>query len=142
MLSIVLSILAIVISLCTPIIEYILNKKLSKNDAISDYLRNALSEPVFVSIPTALKEIHLADGNNVIGTEVMIETLREIRKKILFYQHIDENFYRQYKDKLQELEDLLITTGTVDGDDGYVSFYNKVVDYINQIYRITAKHLF
>ena len=139
--SMILSIIAIIIALCTPIIEYILNKRLSKNGAVTDYLRDALSEPVFVKLPTSFQEIHLNE-KSVVGTEATVETLREIRKKVFFYKHIDNNFYEKYKKLIQELEDVLITTDQVDGDTSYVDFYNKVTDYINQIYKATAEHLF
>ena len=100
-----------------------------------------LSEPVFVKLPTSFQEIHLNE-KSVVGTEATVETLREIRKKVFFYKHIDNNFYEKYKKLIQELEDVLITTDQVDGDTSYVDFYNKVTDYINQIYKATAEHLF
>ena len=83
--SLVISILAIIISLATPGINYWLNNKMVKRKALSSYLRLELGELVFRRFPEANNAIHL-DKKTVTETEKIIEVLREIRKTISFYQ--------------------------------------------------------
>lgn len=70
-----ISILALIISIATPIIEYILNKKLSRKDVVANYLRDVLSNPVFIELPTAIQEIHL-NGKEVEGIDSSVSILR------------------------------------------------------------------
>lgn len=113
--SIVISIIALLISISTPLIQYNLDKKLSRRDSLSNYLRENIGSIVFTDLPAAIMKIHL-DNKAVTATDDAISVLRKVRKSILFYQHVDKVFYDEYKSSIQELEDILVKTATVEND--------------------------
>lgn len=138
---IIISTLALVVSTMNPFIQVCLNKKKEKGSAISGYLRSVLGEKVFVKLPVALGHIHL-EGTEIINTDESLQILREIRKSILFYKHVDRKFYEEYRQNVQNVEDLIVKVGTVENDEEYIKYHNDLSIRVERIYELTANKIF
>lgn len=136
-----ISIIAVVIALSTPLIEYYLTRHLSKKNAISEYARKILGEMIFLDLPKSVFQIHW-DGHNVTETDQVICVLRNVRKSVLFYKYVNQGVYEKLKEKIQELEDVLVKSNSVDLDEKYVEFYNCVTKLVQEIYQIVAEQIF
>ena len=140
-LSIIISVVALAVSIGTPFVEYFLQKRIGKDNALADYLRNQIVKPLFNDLPIAVKKIHL-EGQDIKYTDEAINIIRNVLKSIIFYENVDKKFYELLKARLQAIEDHLVKNGTVKEDSEYVFFRNQLDELVAKLHKTIAKELF
>lgn len=139
--SIIISVVALAVSIGTPFVEYFLQKRIGKDNALADYLRNQIVKPLFNDLPIAVKKIHL-EGQDIKYTDEAINIIRNVLKSIIFYENVDKKFYELLKARLQAIEDHLVKNGTVKEDSEYVFFRNQLDELVAKLHKTIAKELF
>ncbi len=141
MISIVISLAALAVAIGTPFVEYFLQKRIGKDNALADYLRNQIGKPLFNDLPIAVKKIHL-EGQDIKYTDEAINIIRNVLKSIIFYENVDKKFYELLKARLQAIEDHLVKNGTVKEDSEYIFFRNQLDELVAKLHKTIAKELF
>lgn len=128
-----ISLAAILISIITPVFEYWWNRKLNRQNLAAEYFRHVYEDFLFEELPKAKTYIHYSN-EEISGTDEMLDVLREMRQKSLYYKSGDNEFYRNLLKEIQALEDYLVITYKNIDDEMYIEFYRKVESYIDAIY--------
>lgn len=129
-----ISLAAILTSIVTPIFEYWWNKKLNRQNLAAEYFMQVYEKFLFEEIPKAKSYIHYSN-KEINGVDEMLDVLREMRQKSLYYKSSDNEFYKNLLTEIQKLEDYLVITYRDIDDEMYIKFYNKVDSYIDAIYK-------
>ncbi len=137
-LELILSILAIIISVFSVIFEYFWNKKINKTNLEADFFKDIYGDYLMTKIPKARLVIHFSNGV-VSETEDLIEEINDMRRSSLFYKYNDKNYYNRLSKQIQHLEDFLVSNPGPLTDDEYAEFIQKVNDDIEEIYDIIMK---
>lgn len=105
--ELILSILAIIISISVAIGEYIWNKKINITNLQSEFYKDIYFKYLMKDIPQARQYIHY---NNEELTDVnkLTDVLNSIRQDSLFFKYKDKVFFENIKKQTQELEEHLI----------------------------------
>ncbi len=133
-LELVLSILAIVISILSVFFEYFWNQKINRTNLEADFYKDIYGDFLMSKIPKARNVIHY--NNQIVSdTDDLIDVLNDIRHSSLFYKFKDKKFYKELCNQLQGLENKLVSkTGkTLDNDD-YLDFIQEINSDIEVIY--------
>jgi len=137
---IIISVAALIVSVLAPFIQYKLDRKKSRQDAIAGYLRGILGNKVFFELPVKVNII--LSNKELENTDDAVEILREIRKDILFYKHIDNVFYDEYKKAVQDIEDCLVVGKQLRHDTDFCEYVNDINVKLQRLYELTAKRFF
>lgn len=139
MIATVLSIIAIIVSICVAIIEYIRDVRLSRNNLEAEYYKDIYKNHLIYEIPKARKYVKFNFENKLIDTDQLIDELQQLRQDSLYFQYNNPLFYRELKNCIQILEDYLVTnTGREYVGEDQTFVYNKLRDCINDIYTIIS----
>lgn len=131
--ELILSILAIIISLSVAIGEYIWNKKINITNLQSEFYKDIYFKYLMKDIPQARQYIHY---NNEELTDVnrLIDVLNSIRQDSLFFKYKDKVFFEKIKKLTQELEEHLIAKeGHMDADT-FSDFNSDLNNRIEKLY--------
>lgn len=131
--AIVISICAFIVSVFVPIFEFLWNQKMNKHNLEAEYFRDMYGEIMYQKIPTALEYFHF-DGNKISGTDSMLDVLREIRVRSLYFKVADETFFNKLKSAVQDLEDYIVKTPDEMTTQQFTTFYAIVTQKIDVIY--------
>lgn len=134
-LEMVLSLIAIIISLVAIAFEFFGNQRINRVNLRSIYYEKIYNDFLVTKIPEARNKL-IYNNNNVSNTDELIDVLNDMRRKSLFFKYQDEKFYKRICSMLQNLEDKLVTNGekTLDSDE-YCKFTNEVKESIEKIYK-------
>lgn len=130
--ELILSIIAIIVSVSTAIFEYMYNKKINRTNLEAEFFITIYGKSLMEKIPKARQVIHY-DGVSISDTQDLIDELNNIRLSSLFYKYSDRTYYDELCNKLQSLEDVLIKTDKLSGDD-YAVFINNLNLRLENIY--------
>ena len=139
--SVIMSGVALLVAISTPFMEYFLQKRIGKDEALADYLRDQIGKPLFNDLPIAIKKIHL-EGHDIKNTDEATNIVRNVLKSIIFYENVDKKFYNSLKSRLQAIEDHLVENGTVKEDSDYVKFYNRLNELVAELHKTTAREMY
>lgn len=139
--SLGISIAAIIISILSPLFEYRWNRMLNKTNLEAEYFNKLYDQFLMQDIPEARNFLHYSD-NNFGGINQLIEVLREIRKKSIFFKYHNKAFYEEMLTLIQKIEDDLILNEGEMNSDTYVVFYTRLEKEIGDMYEcITNRYL-
>lgn len=135
-LELILSILAIIISIISVVFEYFWNQKINRTNLEADFFKGIYGDFLMNKIPKARTVIHY--NNQIISdTDDLIEVLNEIRRSSLFYNYQDQKFYKRLCKHLQSLENELVSkTGEILSNNEYLEFIQEINSDIEIIYNI------
>lgn len=135
-LELILSILALVISIGSVGFEYFYNQKINRTNLEADFFKDIYGDFLMHKIPKARTVIHY--NNQIISdTDDLIEALNDIRRSSLFYNYQDPKFYKALSKHLQNLEDELVSkTGEILDNNEYLEFIQEINSDIETIYGI------
>lgn len=137
-LELVLSVLAIIISIGSVIFEYFWNQKINRTNLEADFFKDIYGEYLMKKIPEARNVIHY--NNQIVSdTEDLINILNDIRQSSLFYKYKDKEYYKLLCEKLQGLEDKLVQKTGKMLDDDYAEFIQEINADIEGIYDVIMK---
>jgi len=137
-LELFLSIIAIIISICTVVFEYLWNLKINKTNLEADFFKDIYGDYLMKQIPEARNVIHY--NNHIVSdVDTLIDVLNNIRHSSLFYKYKDKEYYKLLTEKLHELEDKLVEKAGTMSDDDYADFIQEINSDIECIYDIIMK---
>lgn len=137
-LELILSVLAIIISIGSVISEYFWNQKINRTNLEADFFKDIYGEYLMRKIPEARNVIHYS--NQVVSdTDDLINVLNDIRQSSLFFKYKDKEYYKTLYDNLQGLEDKLVKKTGKMNDDDYAEFIQEINTDIEDIYDIIMK---
>lgn len=125
-LELLLSILAIIISVFSVFFEYYWSQRINRTNLEADFFKDIYGDYLMKKIPAARTVFHYS--NHILSdTDDLIEVLNDIRRSSLFYKYKDKKFYKKLCTLLQGLEDKLVqNTGITLDDEYYGLFVNEV----------------
>lgn len=137
-LELILSVIAIVVSVGSVFFEYYWNQKINRTNLEADFYRDIYGKYLMEDIPKARIEICHCDGT-LSGTDELIDVLNNIRHASLFFKFQNKQYYTSLCNKLQGLEDKLVKkTGRMDRDT-YENFLEEINKDLEDIYHIMMK---
>lgn len=132
--ELILSIFAIVISIATPVFEFLWNKRASKVNLESELYKDMIRGYLIKKIPEARQYIHYRN-NCLDGTDELINVLNNLRRDIIFFKYKDKNYYENLYKLLQNLEDQLVMQKELNSDE-FVRFFNNMDQKMEEIYAV------
>lgn len=139
--ALVISICAFIVSVLVPIFEFLWNNKMNKHNLEAEYFREMYGEIMYQKIPKAIEYFHF-DGKKIYGTDNMLDVLREIRTRSLYFKVTDKLFFDELKRTVQDLEDYIVQTPDEMTTVQFATFYATVNQKIEVIYaRMSNKYI-
>lgn len=140
-LELVLSIIAIVISVITIFIEFYGNQRVNRINLEANFYKKIYNEFLIDKIPNARNAI-VYNNNIVSGADELIDVLNDMRRKSLFFKYKEEKFYNTICKKMQDLENELVKKSDLELDsDDYCKFVEYIKKALEEIYDIIlCKH--
>lgn len=132
--ALVISICAFIVSILVPIFEFLWNNKMNEHNLEAEYFREMYGEIMYQKIPKALEYIYY-DGERISGTDNILDVLREIRLRSLYFKVTDNVFFEKLKCSVQDLEDYIVNTKDEMSTMQFSSFYSTVMQNIDMIYK-------
>lgn len=132
--ALIVSICALAVSILSPAFEYFWNKRMNNQNLTSEYFREIYGKIIYEDIPVYREYIHF-NQNNISGTEKLLDVLREIRRKSVYFKIVNSNFYQKLINDIQCLEDYLIKCPNQMTNEEFVEFHNQIDMYIEEIYK-------
>jgi len=130
--GILLSVIAILISIISLVLESYTNKKNKMLDVEAEIIKTVYDKYLITNIPNARREIKHT-GEKVISTDNFIQVLNDLRLDSLFYEYKDINFYNFIKNETQKLENYVIDNEIMDNS-SYLKYEKKIAASIEAIY--------
>lgn len=105
--STVISCLALLISIITPYLNFLMNRRVNNISLESQHLQDIYVEFLTKKIPEAKRDI-IYKNNYFQGSYPLQKVLVELLKALSFYKYIDNEFYTDAKIAIQKLEDYIV----------------------------------
>lgn len=136
-LTLILSIIAIIISLSVAIVEYIRDYRISKTSLEADYFREIFMKHLIYNIPNARKYIRFDRNKKLKDTKNLRDELNKLRQDSLYFMYNDITFYDLIKNKSQDLENYLTSNEdkTFIGEE-QTSVFNYIQESLISLYKI------
>lgn len=137
--ELVMSALALIISLVTAYMEYSGNKRINGTNLEATFYKDIYFEYLLKKIPTARQEIRYSE-QKIHDVEALIDVLNAMRQDSLFFKYKDKVFYERLKGSLQKLEDYLVgTSGKKYELDDFTAAVEEINKKIEEIYDCIMK---
>ncbi|MEI3294302.1 MAG: hypothetical protein V8R99_00565 [Eubacterium ventriosum] len=134
--ELVLSIIAIVISVIAMCSEFFGSQRISRINLEAHFFEEIYNDYLLDKLPSARNKVTY-NNNIVTGTEELIDVLNEIRRKSIFFKYRDIKFYNNICTHLQSFEDELVKKSDMHlEDEHYCRFTQYVNDSMEEIYDI------
>lgn len=134
-----LAIIAIVISIASPIFEYIYNKSINDVNIDTHYFDIVYEEYLLEKIPRYRMQIGRNKNGTMNGVDEFIDLLRKMRKSSLYFKFANEDFYEEIRRLIQKLEDELIMLNSQVSYAEYKIFRINMDVEIRNIYECIGK---
>lgn len=132
--ALIISIIAVIISVGVPIYEKANDKRVNDINLNSEYLKEIYILYLTKEIPKSRKIMRFKH-NVLCDTNDFCNTLKSFLCDIQFYMYIDKYFYDRLKQVIQELEDFVMEAdGATLNDDEKNEFWDNIDSYLNSIY--------
>jgi len=135
--AIIISILALLVAIVTPIFEKICDKNINDQSLEAEYFRELYGNILYQESPKALSMIHF-DGQKVTGTDEMIEVLRSIRLQSVFFKFSNPDFYNELINTTQQIEDLIIQMPENMTDMDFNYKYQKIIELFSNLHSMIS----
>lgn len=137
---IILSTISILLTTISSIKTIKINKKLNSINLESEYFDYLFKELLLKSIPMARAKLTINSDGKLTGIDDLLSTLTEARLSLMYYQYTDNNFYKQAKNKIQEIEDFLCHKGdeVLIAEEG-TDFFNQLQEHLKVLYALMLK---
>ena len=134
------SLVAIIISVVVPGIEYFRDYKLNRVNLEADYYRKIYAEHLVKNIPYARKYIRFDSQGILCDVDRLISALQGLMQDSLYFLYSNEDFYYELKKKTQELEDYLVQQcGESFNGNEQQNVLKKIQELLNGIYHCISK---
>ncbi|MGE7753236.1 hypothetical protein [Lysinibacillus fusiformis] len=135
--ALIVSIIAAIIALVVAYIQHIREHSINQTNLEAVYFNEIYKEYLIKRIPSSRKYIHIDMYGVLKDTDKIRNELNNIRQDSLYYLYNDEVFYKELKNKCQNLEDYLISCSAnpLVGEE-QTDFHNKLQSDLKEIYRI------
>lgn len=138
-LDLLLSILAIIISVSTAYVQYKESRKLTTTNLEATFYKDLYFDYLLKKIPMARQEIRYNE-QKILDVDTLVDVLNKMRQDSLFFKYKDKSFYEQLKRHLQGLEDFLVGTSEQIYDmDDFATVHNNINRMIEEIYDCIMK---
>lgn len=132
--ELILSIVAILISVAAIVIEWVEAKQNIRIGLEADYFSKIYQEYLMKKLPEARRLIRLNNDGKLCDTDSLIDELNNMRRDSLFFKYHDKIFYKNIRSKLQNLEDKLTKKSDVMDGDEYAEFISELNEDLGDIY--------
>lgn len=129
-----ISIAALFVSILAPLFEYWWNKRLNKHNLTAEYFMKVYGEILYKDLPIAHEYIHFSN-DLLSGTDKMLEVLRNIRQRSIYFKTVDSEYYKKLLLLVQGLEDFIVNTSEHMTTTQFNEFYNGVDARLEEIYK-------
>lgn len=134
--ALIISIIAVIISVGIPIYEKTIDKRVNDINLNSEYLKEIYILYLTKEIPRSRKIMRFKH-NVLCDTNDFCNTLKSFLCDIQFYMYIDKYFYNRLKQVIQELEDFVMEAdGATLNDNEKNDFWDNIDTYLNSIYNL------
>lgn len=138
--SLILSILAIILSITVAVVEYVRDYNINKVNLESEYYKELFKDYLLYDLPKARKYIRFNSADKLVDTDNMINELQNLLQDSLYFQYSNQQFYQELKKIVQQFEDYLVQqSGEIFDAQEKQDVYKKIQDYIVQIYEHISK---
>lgn len=134
----ILSIVALIISLAVAVFEYKWNWGINTYNENRDFINNVFGTIMFNELPEARELITIKEGKFE-DIDKIESVLRKIRNRGLCFKRINKSFYEELVKKVQDIEDYLMSNEKKANTDELVHKYNKVDEKIADLYSFIYK---
>lgn len=132
--ALIISILAIFISIGVPVYEKNNAKKVNDINLNSEYLKEIYISYLTKEIPKSRKIMRFK-YNILCDTNDFCNTLKSFLSDIQFYMYIDKLFYERLKQEIQDLEDFVMDSDSKTFSDfEKTKFWDAVDKHLDSIY--------
>lgn len=107
LIPILVSIIALVVSIATTVITYRQAVKSQRLSLEAEYFCQIFKKYLVTSIPTARECIHFED-EKIANQDELCRVVNTLRKEAKYFRFTDSDFYTDLKTQLQEIEDYLV----------------------------------
>lgn len=131
--ALILSIIAIVISL----FDIYNNHRVNKTSIKSEYFSELYQAYLFTKIPEARRDLRV-DNGKFVDFEYLQNTITDMVYKLVFFKYADERFYKKLKEKCFNLEDYLLNAGNKKNVD-ISTILEEIDNQLRKIYQLINK---
>lgn len=126
--TLILSIIAIIISIIVPLFEYLINKHTNFTNLMSMFYAETYKEYLMILIPESRKKIGFID-DKINDTENLEIVLQGLRTKSTFFSYQNKRFFNNLNKKINSIDDLLVQHSGRNVD--YIT-YNKFITMLDK----------
>ena len=136
---VIISIIAIIISIIVAFLELVRDFKINKVNLESEYFKDIYKEHLIYKIPKARGYIKFDINDKMVGTDKLIDELQLLRQDSLYFQYNNHTFYRELKERTQKLEDFLVGKAeTKFICEDQTQAYKEIQTELNGIYKLIS----
>ena len=133
--SLLLSIFAIVVSICTAICEYKTNKYMANKGLEATYYQKIFDDFLINRIPEGRKK--LVFNYKLENADFLVNSLSVLKRKIIYFRYRDKDFYSILNKQITKLEDYLVTVNNQEIDSiAITDILIRIDGYIDKLYEI------
>lgn len=132
--ALVVAICAFIVSVAVPIFEFFWNRKLNRHNLQAEYFREIFGQLLYEDVPIAMNYIHF-DGQAISGTDNILDVLRKIRSRSIYFKYADNEFYLKLIEEVQSLENYIVQTPDAMSAPEFADFYKNIHEKIENIYK-------
>lgn len=134
--ELVLSIVAIIISLIAIVFELLGNQRINSINLEARFYEKIYEDFLLDQLPNARNRM-VYNNNLVTGADGLIDVLNDMRRKSLFFKYKDSKFYADLCRLLQQIEDELVRKSDKKlDDDEYCEFVDFIKLKMEEIYAL------
>ena len=141
--TVVLSLVAIIVSVATAIANYQKDVKIAKMNIQFAYFQEIYKRHLIKEIPTTRGYMWIDAAGYLQDEAKFIEELNQIRRDSLYFSYEDKQFYSELKIKLQNLDDYVLRAKSKPMLGGeQTAFMDQVENDLKGIYELISKACF
>lgn len=108
--SVVISFLAIIVSVVNACYTYFQSESHNKINIRSKYFEKVFDEHLLVNLPTARRYLRFSDGR-LVDVEKLSDALNDLRQSAVYFMYANHKFYDELRDYIGQLDDYIQECG-------------------------------
>lgn len=141
-LTLVLSVLAIIVSICSAVATYHQTQRGQRISLEADYFSDIFKDYLLNRIPKAWRKIAFSDGE-IIQDNDLTNELVKLSKESQYFMFSDNDFYIELKEKLQNIEDELVNAHNYNySKRQQASFMKRISRQLHDMYHFINKRYY
>lgn len=143
MASLIVSIVALLVSVIVVVYDKKVDKKLNDISLESTYFNDLYKDFLLKDLPQNRLKITINFEGKLVGGNDLVNTLNEIRKSSTYFLYTDKEFYDELKKCTQDLEDYILSAEdkSLVGED-QTEVFNDISSKISKIYKVMTEKCF